>query len=183
MLAYNTSVHTSTNFTPYEHLFGHKAFTPGSVYDLHRGQLYPEYIKFLHHRLKLSRDKALENIQRPKERSKEYYDNHSRFVQYKVSDFVYLKNHVRLLKSLPYVWKGPYKVVKINGRNTITPLINRRHVTHHCGEVKPASRSNINEHYITLLFSHSNLSTGQDSSNPKQFGNLFRPFRISKPSR
>ncbi|KAH9644970.1 hypothetical protein HF086_003300 [Spodoptera exigua] len=71
----------------------------------------------------------------------EYYDAHSRPVRYKVGDYVYLKNHVRLRKALSPVWKGPYKVVKINGRNTLTLLINRRHVTHHYDEVKLAPRS------------------------------------------
>ncbi|CAK1554979.1 unnamed protein product [Leptosia nina] len=139
MLSYNTSVHASTNFTPYELLFGHKAYIPDSIYDLPTNITYPEYIKFLQHRLKLSREKAHENAIKSKERSKGYYDNHSRPVEYQAGDYVYLKNHVRLRKALSPVWKGPYKVIKINGRNSLTLLINRRHVTHHYDEVKLAS--------------------------------------------
>lgn len=91
MLAYNTNVHTTTQFTPYELLFGHKPFIPDSIYELHSDTTYPEYLKMLNHKLRLSREKALQNIQASKERSKEYYDRHTRIVKYKVGDYVYLK--------------------------------------------------------------------------------------------
>ncbi|KAJ2952919.1 hypothetical protein O0L34_g7288 [Tuta absoluta] len=138
MLAYNTSVHTTTQFTPYELVFGHKPYIPDSVYELRSDLTYPEYIKKLHHRLKLSRDKALENIQKSKERSKAYYDQRSRPAKYKVGDMVYLKNHLRLRKALSPIWKGPYRIISVHPNNTLTLLINRRHVKHHFDEVKPA---------------------------------------------
>lgn len=138
MLAYNTNVHTTTKFTPYELVFGHKPFIPNSIYDLRTDLTYPEYIKKLHHRLKLSRDKALENINQSKEKSKRYYDQHSRPIKYKVGDYVYLKTHLRLRKALSPIWKGPYKVIKVHSNNTLTLLINRRHITHHFDQIKPA---------------------------------------------
>ncbi|XP_045456466.1 uncharacterized protein LOC123666419 [Melitaea cinxia] len=138
MLTYNSSVHTTTKFTPYELLFGHKPFIPDSIFDSRPDVTYPEYTKMLHHRLKVSREKALQNINASKERSKTYYDKHSRPIQYKVGDYVYLKNHVRLRKALSPLWKGPYKIVKIHGNNTLSLLINRRHVKHHYDEIKPA---------------------------------------------
>lgn len=140
MLAYNTSVHSTTNFTPHELVFGHKAFIPNSIYDSPT-TTYLDYIKMLQHRLRYSRDKALQHIARSKEISKGYYDAHTRPINYKIGDYVYLKNHVRLRKALSPIWKGPYKVIKINGRNSMTLLINRRHVTHHYDEVKLARRS------------------------------------------
>lgn len=82
----------------------------------------------LQHRLKNSREKALDNKNASKERSRTYYDKHSIVVEYKVDDYMYLKNHVRLRKILSPVWKGPYKIVKILGNNSHYPLINRRHV-------------------------------------------------------
>lgn len=138
MLTYNSSVHTTTKFTPYELLFGHKPYIPDSIFDQSSDVTFPEYIKMLQHRLKVSRQKAIENIEASKENSKSYYDKHSRAVQYKVGDYVYLKNHLRLRKSLSPIWKGPYKIVKIHGNNTLSLLINRRHVKHHYDEVKPA---------------------------------------------
>lgn len=138
MLAYNTNVHTTTNFTPYELLFGHKPYLPDSIYDSVPDSTFPEYLKVLQHRLKLTRQKAIKNINRSKASSKTYYDSRTRPAQYRVGDYVYLKNHLRLRKALSPLWKGPYKVIKILGNNTLTLLINRRHVTHHYDEVKPA---------------------------------------------
>lgn len=142
MLTYNSSIHTTTRFTPYELVFGHKPFIPDSIFELRSDITYPEYIRMLHHRLKISRDKALQNIQASKEKSKTYYDRHSRPVQYKAGDYVYLKNHLRLRKALSPLWKGPYKIVRVNSNNTLTLLINRRHVTHHVDEVKHAANEN-----------------------------------------
>lgn len=140
MLAYNTAIHTTTNFSPYELIFGHKPYIPNSIYEPVPHVTYPDYVRMLQHRLKYARDKAIENITKSKESSKAYYDTRTRPVKYHVGDFVYLKNHLRLRKALSPIWKGPYKVVKINGKNNLTLLINRRHVTHHYDEVKLARR-------------------------------------------
>ena len=140
MLAYNSTIHTTTNFSPYELLFGNKPYLPNSIYDSSPDDTYPEYVKMLQHRLKHSLDKAIENIQKSKERSKTYYDSHSRHVTYQAGDYVFVRQHLRLRKSLSPIWKGPFKVIKINGRNTLTLLINRRHVTHHYDEIKLARR-------------------------------------------
>lgn len=59
MLAYNTAVHSTTHYTPYELVFGHKPHIPDSIYNL-SGTTYPKYVKRLQHRMKHARDKALE---------------------------------------------------------------------------------------------------------------------------
>lgn len=141
MLAYNTSVHCTTHFTPYELMFAHKPFIPNSIFEESPGATYPEYVKMLQNRLKYSREKAIQNIQNSKSNSKNYYDSHSKPQQYKIGDYVYLKNHLRMRKALSPLWKGPYKIVKILGNNTLSLLINRRHVTHHYDQVKLADTS------------------------------------------
>jgi len=143
MLAYNTATHSTTNYTPYELVFGHKPLLPNSIYETTSDATYPEYIKMLQHRLKTTRDKAIEHIKRCKESSKAYYDTHTRPITYNTGDYVYLKNHLRMRKALSPIWKGPYKVIKINGRNSLTLLINRRHVTHHFDEIKLARRRDV----------------------------------------
>lgn len=144
MLAYNTAVHSTTHYSPFELLFGHKPRIPDSVYDDNSDTTYPDYVKLLQHRLKHARDIAIEYIHKSKINSKNYYDTRTRPVTYKVGDQVFLKNHLRLRKALSPMWKGPYKVIKVHGNHTVTLLINRRHVKHHFDEIKLADvRENI----------------------------------------
>lgn len=139
MLTYNTTIHTTTKFSPYELVFGHKPFIPNSIYETSSGTTYTDYIKMLQHKFKYTRSKALENILKSKEASKTYYDSRAKTPpRYKIGDYVYLKNHLRLRKALSPIWKGPYKIIRVNNNHTVTLLINRRHVTHHFDEIKPA---------------------------------------------
>lgn len=100
-------------------------------------------MRVLQNRLQHSREKAIENILKSKTTSKTYYDKHSRPVQYKAGDMVYVKNHLRLRKALSPIWKGPFKVVRINGNNTLTLLMNRRHVKYHYDEIKLAKSNTV----------------------------------------
>ncbi|XP_047025498.1 uncharacterized protein LOC124634121, partial [Helicoverpa zea] len=109
MLTYNTTIHSTTKFTPYELVFGHKPFIPNSIYETTPNTTYSDYIRMLQHKFKFTREKAVENILKSKEHSKAYYDNHTKPPpNYKVGDLVYLKNHLRLRKALSPIWKGPY---------------------------------------------------------------------------
>ncbi|KAJ8728723.1 hypothetical protein PYW07_006419 [Mythimna separata] len=136
MLAYNSAIHSTTHFSPYELVFGTKPYVPDSVYEETAGVTYPDYVRVFQNRLKYCRTKAIEHIQKSKVNSKAYYDTRTRPIKYKVGDLVYLKNHLRLRKALSPIWKGPYKIIKIHGNNTASLLINRRHVKHHFDEMK-----------------------------------------------
>lgn len=138
MLAYNSNVHSTTGFAPFELIFGHKPYIPKSI-DTLENNTYTDYVRALNHRLYYSRQKALQNIQQSKERSKHYYDSHSRPITYNVGDMVYIRCHHKQNKALSPVWKGPYKIIKINGNHTVTVQIERKHVRHHYDEIKPAS--------------------------------------------
>lgn len=141
ILAYNTTPHSTTNFSPYELIYGHKPYIPDSVYDIDLRATYPDYVRILQQRLSYSRQKAIENILKSKGISKTYYDKKSRPKQYKVGDYVYVKNHLRLRKALSPIWKGPFKVVKIHGNNTLSILMNRHHARYHYDEIKLADMS------------------------------------------
>lgn len=140
ILAYNTTPHSTTKFSPYELLYGHKPTLPSSLYDTNNGITYHEYIRALQYRMRISREKALEFIQKSKEASKANYDNtaSTSSPKYKVGDMVYLKHHHRLRKALSPIWKGPFKIVKLNGKHNVTLSINRKHVKYHTNLIKPA---------------------------------------------
>lgn len=142
ILTYNITPHTTTKFTPYELVFGHKPLIPSSLYGSEPNATYSDYIKMLQHKLKYTRQKAIDNILQSKETSKTYYDSRTRTpYKYKPGDYVYLKNHLRLRKALSPLWKGPYKIIRVHSNHTVTLLINRRHVTHHFDQIKPATTS------------------------------------------
>lgn len=138
MLAYNSNIHSTTGFAPFELLLGYKPYIPKSI-DALDSNTYTDYVRALNHRLYYSRQKALQNIQTSKERSKRYYDSHSRPVTYNIGDMVYIRCHHKQNKALSPVWKGPYKVVKVNGNHTVTVQVDRKHIRHHYDEIKPAS--------------------------------------------
>lgn len=138
ILAYNTTPHCTTEFTPYELLYGYKPVIPNSLYETSSNATYNEYIRALQYRMRYSRDKAISNINASKERSKQYYDAHSRNVTYKTGDMVYLKQHHRLRKALSPVWKGPFKITKVHNKHNVTLQVGRKQIKHHTNEIKPA---------------------------------------------
>jgi transposase InsO family protein len=138
ILCYNTTPHSTTQYTPYELLYGHKPHIPNSLYETSDNLTYNEYVRALRYRMRFSREKALEYILKSKETSKRYYDSPSHVVSYKVGDLVYLKQHHRLRKALSPIWKGPFKIIKVDNKHNVTLCINRRHTKYHVNEIKPA---------------------------------------------
>ena len=138
MIAYNSNVHSTTGFSPSELLFGFKPYLPSSI-DTLDTNTYTDYVRALNHRLYYSRQKAIENIRSSKERSKNYYDSHTKPITYNVGDMVYIRCHHKQNKALLPVWKGPFKIIKKCGNHTVTVLVNRKHVRHHYDEIKLAA--------------------------------------------
>jgi transposase InsO family protein len=86
--AIRTSLHESTNFTPYEIVFGMKMRTSG---DEHKNNVEQSTETRVEH-LKQIRNIVQENLRKAHEKSKKYYDLRTRTRQLKVNDSVYVRN-------------------------------------------------------------------------------------------
>lgn len=77
MFSYNTSVHSSSNFTPYELVFGQKPILPSSLLNVDNENScnYNTYLDNLKYKLKIVQGTARENLIKYKEKSKLTYDN------------------------------------------------------------------------------------------------------------
>lgn len=138
--SYNTSTHRSTNLTPYELLFGRKAYLPSSILkepEFH--YTYDDYIRSLQNRLNTSFKTARENLINSKNKSKEYYDKKINPTRFKVNDLVCIyekRTKVGLSKKLSPNFKGPFKVIQVHPNNTVELQIGKKRTTYHSNLLK-----------------------------------------------
>ena len=142
--AYNTSIHSSTKFTPYFLQFGREPLLP---VQLLLGQTqYTEkshdYVKSLSRGLIHAHAQANTNLAHARELQARYHDRSARFRRYKKGDRVYYRNPTQRTKLEP-TWLGPfticddsqnglsYKIVNMND-----PLARPAQVVHH-DKLKP----------------------------------------------
>ena len=105
-MAYNTSVHQSTGFSPFFQLFGRQARLP---VDLMEEMTTKEYVRNLRQTL----EKAYSNhTGAALERQKELHDRRVHGDEYQVGDLVWLHNPKGAKRKLHCPWTGPFKVVK-----------------------------------------------------------------------
>lgn len=141
MLAYNTHVHKSTGFAPYEILFGNKPYLPSNItQEPTLNYSYDDYVVNLKQKLNHTQKIARDNLIQSKTKSKTYYDNRIILHKYNIDDLVYILNKQNtpgLNKKLTPNYKGPYKITKVNPNNTVQILKNRKLITYHTNLLKP----------------------------------------------
>lgn len=136
MFVYNTTPHTTTNFTPHELVYGFPAQIPSNLSTSPKiSYNYENYASELKARLQHSHCIARANIISSKDKSKQQYDKKTRDIVFKVGGLVLLRNDARKSK-LSQIWTGPWEVIKINSPENTTIKLNKGSQTVHNNRLK-----------------------------------------------
>ncbi|KAL4100899.1 hypothetical protein QTP88_020924 [Uroleucon formosanum] len=104
---YNTTVHTSTDFTPYELLFGRKPNIPSTLTREPEPQYnYDNYVFDLKKIMQETHKIARNNLVKKKENNKEYYDKTHNPITLHIGDKILLKDQNKK-NTLAQNWTGP----------------------------------------------------------------------------
>lgn len=110
---YNTSYHCSTQYSPYELVFGKKCNLPSQIVNndciepLYNADSYPLELKF---RLQRAQFDAKQNLESAKFKRKLVYDETINPVSYRKDDLVLVKSEG--VNKLQDVYDGPYSVIE-----------------------------------------------------------------------
>jgi hypothetical protein len=118
---YNTTIHTATECTPFELVYGFKSEMPSALRGSPSVQYnYEDYLTELKGRLQTAHEMARKNLISRKEKSKVQYDKRAEPFELKVGQQVLLYDEtVRRGRSrkLSPQYLGPYEVLSVNGVN------------------------------------------------------------------
>ena len=134
VFAYNTGSHSSTNFSPFELLFGRQANLPTDPPPTEFVFSNPtDYFNHLVRSLKHYRDVVKNNISEQQKKSKSRYDHHRTNPRYKLGDTVLTRNFVKRSKLDPSFALTPKTIIKIDHpvywvKDTLTEKLSRIHV-------------------------------------------------------
>jgi hypothetical protein len=137
---YNTTVHTTTGYTPFELVYGFQSEVPSALREIPKVQYnYDDFLTELKGRMQSAHEVARQRLISSKEKSKEYYDKGSEDVEFEVGQKVLLFDEtVRRgrSKKLSPQYVGPYEILSVDGVNvTIKKGRNAQKV--HVNRIRP----------------------------------------------
>jgi transposase InsO family protein len=133
---YNTTEHSATTYQPYTLLYGKNLEIPINLKREPEPRYnYEDYYFDLKQKLQESHKIAREKLIQKKIKSKDNYDNKEHAIEVHVKDQILLRDDTQKNKLNP-LWKGPYEVIEILGRENIVIQRGRRSVVVHKNNVK-----------------------------------------------
>ena len=132
---YNTTVHTSTRYSPYELIFGRDCRLPSSIEigdNIEEFEFesvsYDDYCNEFNYRLKLAYKDVENNLDRCKLVRKQNYDKNVNIKTYDVNDLILIRNNIG--NKITPLYEGPYRVVNDKNSNVEIEKKNRIVVVH-----------------------------------------------------
>lgn len=147
MSAYNNSINTVTNKSPFELVFGKTQPLPFSV-SKHPipSYLYDDYSHDLRENLRYAWNSARDKLIQRKEKNKQYYDekNKTESLDLKIGDLVLMQNMYRQTKFDPK-YTGPYEVIELTGPNSVKLKNKNKIIRSHKNKLKIFNHPTSNE--------------------------------------
>lgn len=118
--AYNNTLHTGTNYTPFELVYGRNMTLPNSISHSQPSYTYDNYCDELKNNLGIAWKSARENLIKRKQQNKILHDesHKTKNLDLAINDFVFLlkfpKNH-----KFDEIYEGPYQVTELTGPNSV----------------------------------------------------------------
>lgn len=136
MFAYNSTPHSSTNYMPFELLYGTIPNIPNSIKSgpdpLYNFDDYSCELKYrLQTAWKIAKDKLIDK----KEKSKKQYDDKVNYETFDIGEKVLLRNETGDTKTKS-LWLGPFVILKIPSLENSTIKIKNKEVTVHNNRLK-----------------------------------------------
>ncbi len=176
--SYNTTVHTSTGFSPFYLVYGRQPRLPSEVmYGSYRapemGETRPQaQARQMCNRYNAAAKMVQRNTAEAKMNQKRNYDRHKRFIPYEIGSKVFITNPESARSKLTPRWKGPYQVLQSFNDDLNYQIV-------HLSE--PSSKPKI-VHYNRLKPMYE--TTGANSTKPETFVSLHTykgPSQVSQP--
>lgn len=144
-MAYNSSYHETTGYSPYEIVFGRKMDTPleGNLNLTQGDEPRPanDYVEELRNKLREIKESSSQFQERNQRKQKKLYDRKTKVREYTVGQRVYLyvpQIKPRRVKKLSKLWKGPYTIVNILSPLNVVLRVRKRDIVVHVNRIKPA---------------------------------------------
>lgn len=136
VFSFNSAVHESTQYQPYELLYGNPIHIP-TIFQKNSeiGYNYDNYAFEMKQKLQTAYALARENLINKKNRTKLHYDKGQNVQGVHIGDKVLIIDHTRKNKLAP-LWVGPYEVIDLVGDYNVKIQKEKRVATLHKNNVK-----------------------------------------------